>query len=47
MTLVELRELWRAHLLAGHAAKSRKAYEHFLALCKDADPDISDDSTIS
>jgi hypothetical protein len=30
----------RASLLAGDAAKSRRAYQDFLALWKDADPDI-------
>ena len=33
-------QLGRAYLLAGDAARSRKAYEHFLTLWKDADPDI-------
>jgi tetratricopeptide (TPR) repeat protein len=33
-------ELGRAYSLAGNAAKSRKAYENFLTLWKDADPDI-------
>ncbi len=32
--------LARAHALAGDAPKSRKAYQDFLALWKDADPDI-------
>jgi tetratricopeptide (TPR) repeat protein/predicted Ser/Thr protein kinase len=33
-------QLGRAYLVAGEAAKSRRAYEHFLTLWKDADPDI-------
>jgi serine/threonine protein kinase/tetratricopeptide (TPR) repeat protein len=33
-------ELGRAYSLAGEAAKSRKAYEDFLTLWKEADPDI-------
>jgi hypothetical protein len=32
--------LARAHALAGDLAKSRKAYQDFFALWKDADPDI-------
>jgi len=32
--------LARAYVVAGDAAKSRKAYQDFLALWKDADPDI-------
>jgi eukaryotic-like serine/threonine-protein kinase len=33
-------ELARAYALAGDTAKSRAAYQDFLALWKDADPDI-------
>ncbi len=32
--------LARAHALAGNLAASRRAYQDFLALWKDADPDI-------
>ena len=32
--------LARAHALAGDTARSRTAYEDFLALWKDADPDV-------
>jgi hypothetical protein len=32
--------LGRAYALAGETAKARAAYEDFLALWKDADPDI-------
>jgi hypothetical protein len=32
--------LGRAHALAGDLAQSRKAYQDFFALWKDADPDI-------
>jgi hypothetical protein len=35
-----LLQLARAHGLAGDAAKARAAYENFLRLWKDADPDI-------
>jgi hypothetical protein len=30
----------RAHALAGNTAKARAAYQDFLTLWKDADPDI-------
>jgi hypothetical protein len=33
-------QLGRAYVLAGDASKSRTAYQDFLALWKDADPDI-------
>jgi hypothetical protein len=32
--------LARAAVLAGDTAKARKAYQDFLALWKDADPDV-------
>ena len=32
--------LARAHAMAGDTAKARAAYQEFLALWKDADPDI-------
>jgi hypothetical protein len=32
--------LGRAHALAGDAAQARTAYQDFLTLWKDADPDI-------
>jgi hypothetical protein len=32
--------LGRAYALSGDAAKARSAYQDFLALWKDADPDI-------
>jgi len=31
---------FRAYLLGGHAPKAKTAYQDFLALWKDADPDI-------
>jgi len=33
-------QLGRAYVLAGEHAKARKAYQDFLTLWKDADPDI-------
>jgi tetratricopeptide (TPR) repeat protein len=33
-------QLGRAYLLAGDRAKAKTAYEDFLALWKDADPDV-------
>ena len=33
-------QLARAHVLAGDEAAARRAYQDFLALMKDADPDI-------
>jgi hypothetical protein len=33
-------QLGRAYALSGHTAKARGAYDDFLLLWKDADPDI-------
>jgi len=32
--------LGRAYVAAGDTAKAKAAYQDFLALCKDADPDV-------
>jgi len=33
-------QLWRAHALSGDKTKAKSAYQDFLPLWKDADPDI-------